>query len=70
MTMHSRFVGRHGGMLEAMLVHGLLEAEARSLIEHATAAGRLDIQVAIGGRVLNFRLVRGNHCDAHVLQGL
>ena len=67
--MHNRFLGRHASVIAAMVAHGISEPEARSLIEHATAAGRLDIPVPIGGRVLNFRLVRGSRCDVHVLQG-
>ncbi len=67
--MGNRFVGRHVSVLAAMLAHGILEPEAHSLIEHAKAEGRLDIQVAIGGRLLNFRRMRGNHCDVHALRG-
>ena len=68
--MNSRFLGRHVSLLAAMLEHRISEPEARSLIEHAKASGRVDIQVVVDGRVLNFRRMRGNHCDVHALSGV
>lgn len=65
--MNSRFVGRYASVLAAMLARGILEPEARSLIEHARWPGHIDVQVVTGGRVLNFRRMRGNHCDVHDL---
>lgn len=65
--MGSRYLGRHASVLAAMLAHRVPEPEALSLIRHAEAAGRRDIQVVIQGRVLNFRWLRGNHCDVHAL---
>lgn len=68
--MNSRFVGRYASVLGAMLAQGILEPEARSLIEHARWPDRLDIQVATGKHVLNFRRMHDGRCDVHTLRGV
>ena len=66
MTMNN--LGRHNTVLDTMLAHGLLEPEARSLIEHAEASGRVDIVVVLCGRVVNFRLMPGDRCAVRVVE--
>lgn len=62
-----RFVGRHVSVLRALLAYGLAEAEARGLVERAKGAGQAEIRITVGGRVMVFRRMRGNHADVYEL---
>lgn len=62
-----RFVDRHPSMLRGLLAHGLLEGDARALVESARLAGTQEVRVSTFGRVLVLRRKRGGHVEVHEL---
>lgn len=63
------FLDRHVSMLRALVAHGVPEAEARSLVDQAKAAGRADVRIESAGRTVVIRRMRGNHADVYLVEG-